>query len=247
MKIFITGGSRGIGRRIVTMALERGHDVAFTYNSSNTEHIEKLLEETKKLAPDRMCKGYQLNVRTVDDVVRVTDNVLDDFDSIDTVINNAAINRNNLAFHMTDEEWHDVIDTNLNGAFYIIRQFLPVFLANRKGHFVSVSSIAKDGISGQANYSASKAGLIGLSGTIAKEYGIKGITSNVVVPGMFETDMVKETLSDNLRKFWLLHNPMKRMGHLDELAEVALFLGSDAASCVNGQVISVTGGLDWAE
>jgi 3-oxoacyl-[acyl-carrier protein] reductase len=175
MKIFITGGSRGIGRRIVTMALERGHDVAFTYNSSNTEHIEKLLEETKKLAPDRMCKGYQLNVRNVDDVVRVTDNVLDDFDSIDTVINNAAINRNNLAFHMTDEEWHDVIDTNLNGAFYIIRQFLPVFLANRKGHFVSVSSIAKDGISGQANYSASKAGLIGLSGTIAKEYGIKGI------------------------------------------------------------------------
>ena len=140
-----------------------------------------------------------------------------------------------------------MIDTNLNGAFYIIRQFLPVFLANRKGHFVSVSSIAKDGISGQANYSASKAGLIGLSGTIAKEYGIKGITSNVVVPGMFETDMVKETLSDNLRKFWLLHNPMKRMGHLDELAEVALFLGSDAASFVNGQVISVTGGLDWAE
>lgn len=247
MKIFITGGSRGIGRRIVTMALERGHDVAFTYNSSNAEHIEKLLEETKKLAPDRMCKGYQLNVRNVDDVVRVTDNVLDDFDSIDTVINNAAINRNNLAFHMTDEEWHDVIDTNLNGAFYIIRQFLPVFLANRKGHFVSVSSIAKDGISGQANYSASKAGLIGLSGTIAKEYGIKGITSNVVVPGMFETDMVKETLSDNLRKFWLLHNPMKRMGHLDELAEVALFLGSDAASFINGQVISVTGGLDWAE
>jgi NAD(P)-dependent dehydrogenase (short-subunit alcohol dehydrogenase family) len=247
MKIFITGGSRGIGRRIVTMALERGHDVAFTYNTSNEAHIQQMLDETKKLAPDRMCKGYQLNVKNVEDVIRVTDTVLDDFESIDTVINNAAINRNNLAFHMSDDEWLDVIDTNLNGAFYVIRQFLPVFLANRKGHFVSVSSIAKDGISGQANYSASKAGLIGLSGTIAKEYGIKGITSNVVVPGMFETDMVKETLSDNLRKFWLLHNPMKRMGHLDELAEVALFLGSDAASFVNGQVINVTGGLDWAE
>ena len=247
MKIFITGGSRGIGRRIVTMALERGHDVAFTYNSTKEEELKSLYEEAKRIAPERLCKGYQLNVRNVDDVTRVIDAVIDDFETIDTVINNAAINKNNLAFHMSDEEWHDVIDTNLNGAFYVIRAFLPVFLANRKGHFVSVSSIAKDGISGQANYSASKAGLIGLSGTIAKEYGIKGITSNVVVPGMFETDMTKTTLSDNLRKFWIQHNPMKRMGYLDELAEVALFLGSDAASFVNGQVISVTGGLDWAE
>src|ERR1700749_3522461 len=102
MKIFITGRSRGIGRRIVTMALERGHDVAFTYNSSNDGHIQQMMEEVKKLAPDRLCKAYQLNVRNVNDVVRVTDAVLDDFETIDTVINNAAINRNNLAFHMTD-------------------------------------------------------------------------------------------------------------------------------------------------
>src|SRR4051812_245250 len=98
MKIFITGGSRGIGRRIVTMALERGHDVAFTYNSSSGGHIEEMMKETAKLAPDRMCKGYQLDVRDVNAVIKVTDAVLDDFDSIDTVINNAAINRNNLAF-----------------------------------------------------------------------------------------------------------------------------------------------------
>jgi NAD(P)-dependent dehydrogenase (short-subunit alcohol dehydrogenase family) len=228
------------------MALERGHDVAFTYNNPNTD-IKKLMEETKKIAPDRLCKGYQLNVRHADEVAKVTDAVLEDFESIDTVINNAAINRNNLAFHMTDEEWFDVIDTNLSGTFYVMRQFLPVFLANRKGRFIAISSIAKDGISGQANYSASKAGLVGLSGAIAKEYGVKGITSNVVVPGMFETDMTKESLSENLKKFWIQHNPLKRMGHLDELAEVVLFLGSDATSFVNGQVISVTGGLDWAE
>ena len=170
------------------MALAKGHDVAFTYNNPDTD-IAKILEEAKRIAPEQMCKGYQLNVRNAADVVTVTDQVLDDFDNIDTVINNAGINKNNLAFSMTDDEWLDVIDTNLNGAFYIIRQFLPVFLANRKGRFVTVSSIAKDGISGQANYSASKAGLIGLSGAIAKEYGQKGITSNVVVPGMFETDM----------------------------------------------------------
>jgi NAD(P)-dependent dehydrogenase (short-subunit alcohol dehydrogenase family) len=242
MKIFITGGSRGIGYQVVMMALAKGHDVAFTYNNPDTD-IAKILEEAKRIAPEQMCKGYQLNVRNAADVVTVTDQVLDDFDNIDT----AGINKNNLAFSMTDDEWLDVIDTNLNGAFYIIRQFLPVFLANRKGRFVTVSSIAKDGISGQANYSASKAGLIGLSGAIAKEYGQKGITSNVVVPGMFETDMTKESLSGQLKDFWMLHCPLKRMGKLEELAEVILFLGSDAASFVNGQAISVTGGLDWAE
>ena len=101
---------------------------------------------------------------------------------------------------MTDEEWDDVIGTNLSGTFYVMRAFLPIFLSNRKGRFISLSSIAKDGLSGQANYAASKAGLIGLSRTIAKEYGQKGITSNVVAPGMFETDMVKENLSDSGQK-----------------------------------------------
>src|SRR5205085_707049 len=112
MKLFVTGGSRGIGKRIVTMALERGNDVAFTYNS--TTNIQEMLDECKKIAPKSLCKGYKLNVRNHDDVVKVTDKVLEDFDHIDTVVNNAAINRNNLAFSMTDEEWHDVIDTNLN-------------------------------------------------------------------------------------------------------------------------------------
>lgn len=246
MKIFVTGGSRGIGHNIVMTALAKGHDVAFTYSNPDTD-VKKLLDEAKSIAPKQMCKAYHLNVRSSEDVNKVADAVLDDFDSIDTVINNAGINKNNLAFSMTDEEWHDVIDTNLNGTFYVMRAFLPVFLSNRKGHFVALSSIAKDGISGQANYSASKSALIGLSGTIAKEYGSKGITSNVVVPGMFETDMTKGTMSTALRNFWMQHCPIKRMGNLEELSEVVLFLGSDAASFVNGQVLSVTGGLDWSE
>ncbi len=246
MKIFITGASRGIGYKTMMMALEKGHDVAFTYNNPDTD-VAKIIAEAKKIAPNQLCKGYQLNIRYNEQVVNVVDAVLDDFDSIDTVINNAGMNRNNLAFSMSDEEWTEVIDTNLSGTFYVIRAFLPVFLSNRKGHFVNISSIAKDGLSGQANYAASKAGLIGLSGTIAKEYGQKGITSNVVAPGMFETDMTKESLSDSLRNFWVQHCPVKRLGHLEELAEVVLFLGSDAASFVNGQTISVNGGLDWAE
>jgi len=134
------------------------------------------------------------------------------------------------------------IDTNLNGAFYVIRAVSAVFLANR-GQFVSVSSIAKDGISGQAITAQAKR-LVVCRVQSPRNMGYKGITSNVFVPGMFETDMVKETLSENLRKFCCCIS-QKRMGHLDELAEVALFLGSDAASFVNGQVINVTGGLDW--
>ena len=246
MKIFITGGSRGIGHKTMMMALERGHDVAFTYNNPNT-NVKAIIDEAKRIAPNQMCKGYQLNTRYADKVSDVVDAVLDDFDSIDTVINNAGINRNNLTFSMTDEEWDDVIGTNLSGTFYVIRAFLPTFLANRKGRFVNISSIAKDGLSGQANYAASKAGLIGLSRTIAKEYGQKGITSNVIAPGMFETDMVKENLSDELRGFWIKHCPAKRLGHLEEVAEVILFVGSDAASFVNGQTIDVNGGLDWAD
>ena len=246
MKIFITGASRGIGYRTMTMALERGHDVAFTYNNPNTD-VQKILDEAKRIAPNQMCKGSKLNVRYNEEVVNVVDAVLDDFDSIDTVVNNAAINRNNLAFSMTDEEWDEVIGTNLSGTFYVMRAFLPTFLANRKGRFVNISSIAKGGLSGQANYAASKSGLIGLSRTIAKEYGQKGITCNVVAPGMFETDMVKENLSEHNRNFWIQHCPTKRLGHLEELAEVVLFIGSDAASFVNGQTIEVNGGLDWAD
>ena len=246
MKIFITGASRGIGYKTMMMALERGHDVAFTYNNPGTD-VQKILDEAKRIAPNQMCKGYQLNVRYNEQVVQVVDAVLDDFETIDTVINNAGINRNNLAFSMTDDEWDEVIGTNLNGTFYVMRAFLPVFLSNRKGRFVNISSIAKDGLSGQANYAASKSGLIGLSRTIAKEYGQKGITCNVVAPGMFETDMVKENLSPALRGFWVQHCPAKRLGLLEEVAEVILFIGSDAASYVNGQTIEVNGGLDWAD
>lgn len=244
MKLFITGASRGIGKQIMHSALQKGHDVAFTYCNPETP-VDDLLEEAKQIAPDQVCRAYRLDVKDSDEVAQVVDQVVDDFEWIDAVVNNAGMNRNSLAFNMSDENWHEVLDTNLSGAFYVIRQFLQTFLAERKGRFIQISSIAKDGLSGQAHYSATKAGLIGLSGAIAKEYGSKGITSNVVVPGMFETDLTKETLSDDLRRFWLQHCPIKRLGRLEELAEVVLFLASEGASFVNGQVISVTGGLDW--
>jgi len=245
MNLFITGGSRGIGHQIVKHALSQGHDVAFTYCNPQT-NVNALLAEARSIAPDQQCRAYQLDVGNAEEVNAVVDDVLFDFDNIDAVINNAGINRNALAFSMSDDQWHEVINTNLSGVFYVMRAFLPIFLANKKGRFVSLSSIAKDGISGQANYSASKAGLVGLSGAIAKEYGAKGITSNVIVPGMFATDMTEQTLSKDLERFWMQQCPIKRMGKLDELSALAMFLISDEASFINAQVISVTGGLDWA-
>lgn len=244
MILFITGGSRGIGQNLVKTALLKGHDVAFTYNNPNT-NVEQLLKEANEIAPNQLCKAYQLDIKNSQQVTDVVDAVIDDFENIDAVINNAGINRNNLAFSMSDEEWFEVINTNLTGTFFVIRAFLPLFLSNKKGRFVTLSSLAKDGITGQVNYSASKAGLIGLSGAIAKEYGPKGITSNVVVPGMFETDMTRETLSGDFRNFGLQHCPLRRTGKLDELSETILFLASDASAYITAQVINVTGGLDW--
>jgi NAD(P)-dependent dehydrogenase (short-subunit alcohol dehydrogenase family) len=159
---------------------------------------------------------------------------------------NAGVNVNNLAVSMSDAEWTTVIDTNLTGAFYVCRQFLPTFLGNGFGRIILISSIGAHGVSGQANYAASKAGLLGLSAALAKEYGRKGITSNVVIPGFFDTDMTREGMSESNRSFWLQYCPVGRVGDLGEVSKVVMFLASAAASFVNGQALGVTGGLDWA-
>jgi NAD(P)-dependent dehydrogenase (short-subunit alcohol dehydrogenase family) len=147
---------------------------------------------------------------------------------------------------MSDEEWHDVISTNLHGSFYVCRAFMSNMLANRFGRIVLISSIVHSGASGQANYAASKAALHGLAGSIAKEYGRRGITANVVVPGFFDTPMTRETMPAVNKEFWLKYCPAGRMGDLGEVAKVVMFLASDGAGFINGQTIPVTGGLDWA-
>lgn len=245
MNLFITGGSRGIGHHVMMAALEKGHKVAFTYCNPQTS-VDAILDEARRLAPADHCRAYQLDVRSSTSVAEVVDQVIDDFDNIDAVVNNAGINRNTLAFNMSDEEWHEVLETNLSGPFFVIRQFLPLFLANRQGKFINISSLAKEGISGQANYSASKAGLHGLSNAIAKEYGQKGIRSNVIVAGAFDTDMTRQSMSPDFRDFWMQHCPVKRMGKLSEFSDVVLFLASDASNFINGQEIWLTGGLNWA-
>jgi len=242
---FVTGGSRGIGAAIVLEAARQGHDVAFTYVSSEAAAHE-LARQCAEIAPERKFRPYRLDVRSSAEVEAIGDRVLEDFGSVDVVVANAGINHNNLLVSMSDEEWRDVIDTNLTGAFFVVRQFLPTFLSQRFGRVILMGSLGTTGVSGQANYCASKAGMLGLSATIAKEYGRRGITSNVVSPGFFETDMTRQGMSQANRAFWIQHNPLGRLGELPELAKLVAFLASPGADYINGQEIRVDGGLGWA-
>jgi NAD(P)-dependent dehydrogenase (short-subunit alcohol dehydrogenase family) len=243
--VFVTGGSRGIGEAITLEAIRNGHDVGFTY-LSNEKLAMDVREAALKIRPGARCEAYPLDVRNSAAVEEVGDRFLEDFGSVDVVVPNAGINQRNLLLSMSDEEWDDVLQTNLTGVFYVCRQFLPTMLANRFGRFVLMSSLGHTGMSGQANYCAAKAGIHGLSSSIAKEYGRKGITSNVVVPGFFETDLTRDTMSDNNKAYWIQYCPLGRLGDVGELARVVMFLASDAASFINGQAIPVNGGLDWA-
>ena len=245
MIYFVTGGSRGIGESIVLEALSQGHDVAFTYRS-NREAADAVIARGADLAPGRKCVGYQLDVRSSAAVEEVADRVLEDFDTVHVVVPNAGIAINGLAANMPDEEWQEVIDTNLSGAFYVVRQFLPTLISNRFGRIILVSSMGRGGVSGQAAYAASKAGLIGLGRTLAKEYGRRGITTNTIVPGFIETDMTVERMSEENRKFWMQYCPLQRLGSLSEVSKVVCFLASDGAGFINGHALDITGGLEWA-
>ena len=245
MAFLVTGGSRGIGRGIVLDAARAGHDVAFTYATQSDAALE-VVKEAEQAAPKAKVKAYELDVRRSSAVDEVVGQISDEFDSIDVLINNAGINRPGLAMSMSDEDWQDVIDTNLTGAFFMVRAVLPHFLANRKGSFIHVSSIATYGISGQISYCAAKAGLLGLSRGLAKEYGPKGVRSNVLMLGLFDTDMVREGLSQDNRDFWLKYCPCQRFGEVREISQICVYLASGAANFINGQELTLTGGLEHA-
>jgi 3-oxoacyl-[acyl-carrier protein] reductase len=245
MIYFVTGGSRGIGAAIVLQAIREGHDVAFTY-LGNEERAKQVEQQAAELRPESRCKAYQCDVRDSDAVERTGNQVLDDFDDLQVIVNNAAINRDNLAAYMSDEEWHDVLATNLHGPFYVCRHFLTTMLANRFGRIINISSVSATGATGQINYATAKAGLVGLTKSLAKEYGPKGITANLLIPGFFETEMTKETMSEESKFFWFKYCPVRRVGELDEISKVVTFLASEATSYINGAEINITGGLDYA-
>jgi len=229
---------------VVAAAAQHGYDVAFTYRDRR-DAADAVVAAVRAASPDARCQAYQLDVRDSSAVERVGDQVLEDFDTVHVVVSNAAITHAGMAISTADEEWRGVIDTNLNGSFYVARQFLPAFLANGFGRFVFMSSIAANGMSGDVAYSASKAGMLGLSAALAKEYGRKGITSNALLMSLFETEMTLKELSAKNREFYEMHCPAGRIGQVNEVAAAVLFLASDGASFVNGQALGVTGGLDW--
>jgi 3-oxoacyl-[acyl-carrier protein] reductase len=241
----VTGGSRGIGRAIVLRLVQAGHGCAFTY-AQNTTAAEETLAQARTLAPGIAVRAYRSDVKQADEVERTIEAVLGDFGDIGAVVNNAAVVRNQAAVLMSNAEWDEVIATNLTGPFYVIRGLLMHFLSNRRGRIVNISSLAEAGCSGQVNYAASKAGLVGLTQTLAKEYGAKGVTANIVTVGYVPTDLTRDHLAEGLRAFWLQHCPLKRVGTPEEIAHLVNFLISDEAAFINGEVIRVTGGLTYA-
>jgi 3-oxoacyl-[acyl-carrier protein] reductase len=244
MNAFVTGGSRGIGRSIVLRMVEKGYGCAFTY-VGNEPAARETLALAKRVDPRAAVKAYQLDVSRSVDVERVAEEAIRAFGNIDVVVNNAGIVRDNAAVLMSDEEWDTVIATNLSGSFYVIRSFLMHFLSNRRGRIISISSVAQDGSSGQANYAASKAGLIGLTNTIAREYGSKGVTANIVVVGYVETDLTKDHLAEKLHAIWMQYCPMRRTGTAEEVASLVHYLTTDEAGFITGEVIHVSGGLTY--
>jgi 3-oxoacyl-[acyl-carrier protein] reductase len=243
MNLFVSGGAVGIGRGVVVAALKQGWNVGFSYHTHRQAALE-LLDAVAAGFPGRSCHAYSLDVGDADDVESVGERVMADFSRIDALVCNAGIDLPGNLVSTNDEDWAQVLRTNLTGTFYLIRHFLPSFIANKYGRIVTLSSLAKDGSSGQAAYAASKAGLVGLTRTAAKEYGRFGITANVLVPGLIDTEIIGDD-AKGVKPFFSRYTPAGRLGSTDEAADAALFLIGKENSYVNGAVLHVTGGLDW--
>ncbi|MCB0527194.1 MAG: 3-oxoacyl-[acyl-carrier-protein] reductase [Saprospiraceae bacterium] len=235
----ITGGSRGIGEALVRRFADQGARVAFTYVSASSGALaEKLAAELGD-----SVKAYQSDAGDYAQAEALITQVVADFGKLDVLVNNAGITRDTLMLRMTEEQWDEVIRTNLKSVFNLTKHALKPMLRSA-GSIINMSSVVGVfGQAGQANYAASKAGIIGFSKSIAKEYGSRGIRCNAVAPGFIETEMTA-ALDDKTREGYLAAIPMKRLGTGDDVANTCIFLASDMGAYVSGQVISVCGALN---
>ena len=235
----ITGGSRGIGAALVRRFAEQGADVAFTYRSSEAQ-ANALAEEFAQHGV--RVKAYYSDASSFQEAETLVNAVLQDFGRIDALINNAGITQDTLMLRMTEEQWDKVIHTNLKSVFNLTKHALRPMMRSG-GSIINLSSIVGiTGNAGQANYAASKAGIIGFTKSIAKEMGSRNIRCNAVAPGFIATDMTDQ-LNDQTRDAYLSNIPMKRFGKAEEVADLCVFLASDLSTYVSGQTISVCGAL----
>ena len=237
---FVTGGSRGIGKSIVEKFVANGCNVAFTFNKSESD--AKLIEAnlTEK---NIKIKAYKSNASKFTEAELLIKCVLKDFGKIDILINNAGITKDNLLMRMSENDFNEVLNVNLNSVFNLTKAVQREFLKNRKGSIINISSVVGiKGNAGQSNYSASKAGIIGFTKSIALELGSRNIRSNVVAPGFIETEMTKK-LSEDTLKSWYDSIPLKRGGKPSDIGNVCVFLASDMSSYITGQVLVVDGGM----
>lgn len=236
----ITGGSRGIGEAIVKAYAKEGSNVAFTYRSS-AEKANKVAEEAKAFGVEAVA--IQSDASDFVQAEALIKEVMDKFGKIDILINNAGITKDTLMLRMSEEQWDDVINVNLKSVFNLTKHVLRPMLRARGGSIIHMSSVVGVfGNAGQANYAASKAGIIGFSKSIAKEVGSRGIRSNVIAPGFIATEMT-DALTPEQRKGYENAIPLKKLGSGEDVANACIFLGSDMGSYISGQTLSVCGGL----
>ena len=233
----VTGGSRGIGKAICLKFAENGADIAFLY-AGNTVKAEETVKELEGLGVK--AKAYQCNVADADAVAAVIKEIVKDFGGIQILVNNAGITKDKLVPMMKAADFDAVIDTNLKGAFYMTKGEYPLFLKQKGGKIINISSVSGlTGNPGQANYSASKAGVIGLTKSVAKELASRGVCCNAIAPGFIATEMTQALENDTLKDAI----PMKRFGEAEEVAKLALFLASEHSDYITGEVIRIDGGL----
>ncbi|MBY0245938.1 MAG: 3-oxoacyl-[acyl-carrier-protein] reductase [Sphingobacteriaceae bacterium] len=236
----ITGASKGIGRKIAEKFAEQGANVAFTYLSSVEKGIA-LAEELQAFGTQ--VKGYRSDASKFDEAEQLINDIVADFGALDIIVNNAGITKDGLLMRMSEENWDDVINVNLKSIFNVTKAATKVMMKARKGVFINMSSVVGvNGNAGQANYAASKAGIIGFTKSVAKELGSRNIRANVVAPGFIRTEMT-EVLDPKVVAGWEENIPLKRAGEAEDVANVCVFLASDMSAYVTGQTISVCGGM----
>lgn len=240
----ITGATRGIGKAIALRFAAEGADIAFTdlvLNDETRQAMEATRQEIE--AQGTCCRSYAGNAADFQGTNKIVQQIQSDFGHIDILVNNAGITKDNLMLRMTEEQWDAVINVNLKSAFNFIHAVCPIMMRQRQGSIINMASVVGvHGNAGQANYAASKAGLIALAKSVAQEMGSRGIRANAIAPGFIETAMTA-ALPEDVRAEWIKKIPLRRGGTVEDIASTALYLASDLSSYLTGQVLQIDGGM----